>query len=117
MDHHTAHVAMALADMTRYDEQTGHRLTIDVIDMAAKIGAAPEAHTPAQARSQKPTLATAASYPTPRQADEHTAPDREPGLWQGARGPVPRAATRPPSRGRTSGSEDLRHCIPEQNSR
>lgn len=46
MDSHTAEVAMALADMTRYDEQAGHRLTIDIIDMAAKIGGDPGARSP-----------------------------------------------------------------------
>jgi hypothetical protein len=54
MDRHTAHVAMALADMTRYDEQAGHRLTVDIIDMAAKIGgAAPDAHSPAPASAAR----------------------------------------------------------------
>jgi hypothetical protein len=50
MDRNRAIAAMALADATRADAQTGHRLSMNVISYAAKLGPAPEpaGDTPSQ---------------------------------------------------------------------
>jgi hypothetical protein len=50
MDRNHAITAMALADTTRADAQTGHHLSMNIINDAAKLGPAPEAagDTPSQ---------------------------------------------------------------------
>ena len=74
MDRNHAIAAMALADAARADAQTGHRLSMNVISYAAKLGPAPEPPAIHPASPKAPGPARTGSYPTPRQADEHAAP-------------------------------------------
>jgi hypothetical protein len=57
MDRNHAIAAMALADATRADAQTGHRLSMNVISHGAKLGPAPEAtgDTPSQPERAEPS--------------------------------------------------------------
>jgi hypothetical protein len=57
MDRRHALTAMALADVTRADAQTGHRLSMNIINYAAKLaGPEPEAtgDAPAQPETTEP---------------------------------------------------------------
>jgi hypothetical protein len=65
MDRSHALTAMALADATRADAETGHRLSMNIINYAAKLGPAPEdpGETPAQTARTDPGKSAQLSDP------------------------------------------------------